>query len=93
MGAREHVRQDDVKALQCISPTLLKFLAFAVHRKTWQLIAFSVYFKEPTTGSLKRCARLTEPFKIPVELGQVLILPGQGCSEPCSLCRAIVRIT
>ena len=33
MGAREHVRQNDVKALQCISPALLKSLAFAVHRK------------------------------------------------------------
>ena len=33
MGAREHVRQDDVKALHCISPALLKSLAFAVHRK------------------------------------------------------------
>ncbi len=35
MGAREHVRQNNVKALQCISPALLKSLAFAVHRKNF----------------------------------------------------------
>ncbi len=33
MGARKHVRQDDAKALHRVSPTLLKSLAFAVHRK------------------------------------------------------------
>ncbi len=33
MRAREHVRQDDGKALHCISPALSKSLAFAVHRK------------------------------------------------------------
>ncbi len=46
MGAREHVRQNNVKALQCISPALLKSLAFAVQRN-----AFSMHVKEPTTGS------------------------------------------
>jgi hypothetical protein len=35
MGAREHVRQNNVKALQCISPALLKSLEFAVHRKNF----------------------------------------------------------
>ena len=34
-----------VKAFQCISPALLKSLAFAMHRKNWEVNAVSVHFK------------------------------------------------
>ena len=36
----------DTNPLQCISPALLKSLAFAMHRKNWEVNAVSVRFKD-----------------------------------------------
>ena len=84
MGAREHVRQDDVKALNCISPALLKSLQCIA--RTWQRYALSVHFKEPTTGFLKEVCSFGGACQVhSVNLARI-------ASEPCSLYRAIVRI-
>ena len=62
MGAREHVRQNNVKALQCTSPALLKSLAFAVHRKNLATERFLDARQGADNGFLK----------------EVWFLPGQG---------------
>ena len=82
MGAREHVRQDDVKALQCISPTLLKSLAFAVHRKNLASERILGALQGADNGFLKEVWSFDGAFQVhSVEFGQVLFLPGQDCKR------------
>ena len=82
MGAREHVRQNNVKALQCISPALLKSLAFAVHRKNLATERILGALQGADNGFLKEVCSFDGAFQVhSVELGQVLFLPGQGCKR------------
>ena len=86
MGAREHVRQDDVKALHCISPALLKSLAFAVHRKNLATVHILGALQGADDGFLKEVCSFGGACQVhSVNLARI-------ASEPCSLYRAIVRI-
>ena len=86
MGAREHVRQDDVKALHCISPALSKSLAFALHRKNLATVRILGALQGADDGFLKEVCSFGGACQVhSVNLART-------ASEPCSWCRAIVRI-
>jgi len=82
MGTKQHVCQEDVQALQCVSPALLKSLAFQVHGKHLSTERLLGALQCADNGFLKAVCSLDGAFQLhTVEPGQILFLPGEECHQ------------